>query len=60
MTKHEQSAVGERGRILYLDLLRVVAATAVVVIHCCAVEFYTAGVRTVGWAPIAAWDSLAR
>ncbi len=47
-------------RILYLDLLRIVAIMAVVVIHVSAIEFYTANTHSARWLAITAWDSLAR
>lgn len=52
--------IKQPGRILYLDMLRIIAIMAVVVIHVCAIELYTADVHSVRWLSITAWDSLVR
>lgn len=52
--------IKQPGRILYLDMLRIIATMAVVIIHVCAIELYTADVHSMRWLSVTAWDSLVR
>ncbi len=48
------------GRLIYADLLRVIATLGVIVIHVCSLWFYDVGVGTAAWTVYNVYDSLVR